>query len=51
MLCLDYSMGGPNVEHRVVRVDQELYYRVTALAETFEDFILGLEPDENLAIE
>jgi hypothetical protein len=51
MLCLDYSLGGPNVEPRVVHVDQELDYRVTVLAETFEEFVLGLEPDENFAVE
>lgn len=51
MLCLDYSFSGPGVEPRVVHVDQELDYQVTVLADTFEEFVLGLEPDENFAVE
>lgn len=49
MLCLDYSMGA-DLEPRVVHVDQELDYRITVLADTFEEFVLGLEPDENFPI-
>lgn len=51
MLCLDYSANGPDMEPRVVHVDQELDYRVTVLAETFEEFVLGLETEENFPIE
>jgi len=51
MLCLDYSQRGPYEQPRVVHVDQELDYSVTVLAETFEEFILGLEPDENFAVD
>lgn len=51
MLCLDYTVSGPNGEPRVVHVDQEWDYQVTVLAETFEEFVLGLEPDENFPID
>ncbi len=51
MLCLDYSVAGPTGEPRVVHVDQEWDYRVTVLAETFEDFVFGLEPDENFVVD
>jgi hypothetical protein len=47
MLCLDYSRRGPSAEPQVVYVDQEPGYCITVLAETFEEFILRLEPDEN----
>jgi hypothetical protein len=50
MLCLDYSQG-PEVEPRVVHVDQEFDYKVTVLAETFKQFVLGLEHRENFPIE
>jgi SMI1-KNR4 cell-wall len=46
MLCLDYSLCGANGEPRVVHVDQELDYRITFVAETFEAFIRGLEEEE-----
>ena len=49
MICLDYSVGGPSEEPRVVHVDQELDYRVTVLADTFEEFLLGLQPAENFS--
>lgn len=51
MLCLDYTQVGPEQEPRVLHVDQELDYQVTVLADTFEEFILGLEPDENFALD
>lgn len=51
MICLDYSAGGPDMEPRVVHVDQEREYRVTVLAATFEEFIRGLEPEDNFPIE
>ena len=44
MLCLDYRKCGPRGEPRVVHVDQESDYRITAVAESFEQFIRGLEP-------
>jgi len=46
MLCLDYSECGPTGEPRVVHVDQEFDYKVTFVANTFEEFIRGLESDE-----
>ena len=47
MLALDYRLCGPKGEPRVVHVDQEFYYKITFVAETFEQFIRGLELDEN----
>jgi hypothetical protein len=46
MLCLDYSECGSAGEPRVVHVDQEIDYRITFVANTFESFIRGLEGDE-----
>lgn len=51
MLCLDYSARDPSAEPRVVHVDQELDYRVTVLADTFEEFLLGLQPEANFLID
>jgi hypothetical protein len=51
MLCLDYSLCGPQGEPRVVHVDQERDYKITVLAPSFQEFILGLEPDENFDLE
>lgn len=47
MLCLDYSECGPTGEPRVIHVDQECDYRITAVAESFEAFVRGLEPEED----
>lgn len=46
MFCLDYRDCAPGSEPRVVHVDQEWDYKVTLIAETFEDFIRGLESDD-----
>lgn len=46
MLCLDYSECGPTGEPRVVHVDQELDYKVTVVAPSFESFVRGLESDQ-----
>lgn len=46
MLCLDYRDCGPTGEPRVVHVDQELDYKITVVAPTFESFIRGLQGDE-----
>ena len=43
MLCLDYRECGPSGEPRVVHVDQELDYKITFVAVSFEAFIRGLE--------
>ncbi len=45
MLCLDYRACGPVGEPQVVHVDQELEYRVTFVASSFEAFIRGLQRD------
>lgn len=47
MVCLDYSLCGSQGEPRVVHVDQECDYKITVLAQSFQEFILRLEPDEN----
>jgi len=46
MLCLDYRSCGPEGEPQVVHIDQENDYEITFVAESFEAFIRGLEPDE-----
>lgn len=46
MVCLDYRKCGPLGEPQVVHVDQELDYKITFLAETFEAFVRGLEDDD-----
>ena len=47
MLCLDYRDCGPTGEPKVVHVGQELDYKITVLAPTFESFIRGLQRDED----
>jgi hypothetical protein len=51
MLCLDYSQCGPEGEPRVVHVDQEREYKLTALADSFAQFIWGLVSEESLMVE
>lgn len=46
MICLDYRNRGPSGEPRVVHVDQEFDYKITVLADSFEDFIKGLVSDD-----
>ncbi|NVB81963.1 MAG: SMI1/KNR4 family protein [Kofleriaceae bacterium] len=43
MVCLDYRACGPQGEPAVVHVDEELDYRITPVAPSFEAFIRGLE--------
>ncbi len=47
MLCLDYRDCGPTGEPKVVHVDQELDYKITVVAPTFESFIRGLQYAED----
>lgn len=46
MVALDYRRCGPSGEPQVVHVDQESDYQITKVAENFEEFIRGLEPDD-----
>ena len=43
MIFLDYRACGPQGEPAVVHVDQEDDYKITHLADSFEEFIRGLE--------
>lgn len=45
MICLDYRKNGKSGEPQVVHVDQEDDYKITFLAETFEEFVKGLVND------
>ena len=42
MIFLDYRACGPQGEPAVVHVDQEQDYKITPLADSFEEFICGL---------
>jgi hypothetical protein len=46
MLCLDYRACGPQGEPAVVHIDQEVDYRITAVAPTFAAFLAGLEAED-----
>jgi len=45
MIALDYTESGKTGEPRVVHVDQESDYKVTILANNFEEFIKNLVSD------
>ena len=45
MIFLDYRACAPQGEPAVVHVDQENDYKITHLADSFEEFIRGLEPE------
>lgn len=49
MFCLDYSECGASGEPRVVHIDQEWDYRITRIADSFEDFVRGLETEQAFA--
>ncbi len=49
MIALDYRECGNDGEPCVVHVDQACGYKITKLADTFEEFIRKLEPDANFA--
>lgn len=51
MVALDYSKCGRKGNPKVVHVDQELNYKVTILADSFEDFILGLVDENSFQID
>ncbi len=47
MICLDYRKCGRSGEPTVVHVDQELDYKVTFLADSFDEFIKGLVDEDS----
>ena len=51
MIFLDYRACGPQGEPAVVHVDQENDYKITHLADSFEEFIRGLEPESNYDVD
>lgn len=46
MICLDYRACGPQGEPQVGHIDQEIDYRITIVAPSFEEFIRGLEHED-----
>ncbi len=46
MIFLDYRECGPDGEPSVVHIDQEADYKITFLAQNFEQFIMGLYHNE-----
>lgn len=48
MVFLDYRECGPNGEPKVVHIDQEFDYKITLLAQNFEEFITKLCYEEEL---
>jgi hypothetical protein len=50
MIFLDYRACGPQGEPAVVHVDQENDYKITHLADSFEEFIRGLEHESLYAL-
>ena len=48
MVFLDYRECGPNGEPKVVHIDQEFDYKITLLAQNFEEFINKLCYEEEL---
>jgi hypothetical protein len=51
MLCLDYRDCVRSGEPRVVHIDQEIDYRITLVAPTFEAFIRGLKNESEFPLD
>ena len=51
MIFLDYRECGPQGEPKVVTIDQECGYIITLLADNFEQFIRGLEHEDDYPID
>jgi hypothetical protein len=51
LIAFDYRDCGSDGEPRVVHVDQERNYRITALAPDFVSFIQALRPEEDYDVE
>lgn len=51
LIFLDYRGCGKDGEPQVVHVDQEYDYKITFLADNFEDFVRGLVHYDNFEIE
>ena len=51
MIFLDYRECGPQGEPKVIHIDQENDYKITYLADNFEEFICNLMNDEAFDLE
>lgn len=51
MIFFDYRECGPQGEPKVVHIDQEYDYKITPLAENFEEFIRGLVNEDVFEVE
>lgn len=51
MIFLDYRECGSQGEPQVVHIDQEFDYKITPLADNFEEFIRGLVNEEDFYLE
>ena len=51
MIFLDYRECGSQGEPKIVHVDQEWDYKITPLADSFEEFIRGLVNEDDFQSE
>lgn len=51
MIFLDYRECGAQGEPKVIHIDQECDYKITPLADNFEDFIRGLVSSDKFEID
>ena len=47
MIFLDYRECSPQGEPKIVHIDQECDYKITPLADNFEEFIRGLVNEDD----
>ena len=51
MIFLDYRECSPQGEPKIVHIDQECDYKITPLADNFEEFIRGLVNEDDFDLE